>query len=134
MREVERSRFVPTRPRELQASLDPARIVDYEGSFSVESVTEADAGTLLTVSGPGLAFELRFEPIENGFYYTQAGEAGPFESMETWLAVAPEDEGSRVSMRSAVSLGVPLPFADRIAAWKRAGELERALDRLASEG
>jgi len=54
--------------------------------------------------------------------------------METWLTVAPEDEGSRVSMRSAVSLGVPLPFADRIAAWKRAGELERALDRLASEG
>ncbi|MFQ3285537.1 SRPBCC family protein [Natronomonas sp.] len=134
MREVERSRFVSTRPHELQASLDPARIVDYEGSFSVESVTEADAGTLLTVSGPGLAFELRFEPIENGFYYTQAGEAGPFESMETWLTVAPEDEGSRVSMRSAVSLGVPLPFADRIAAWKRAGELERALDRLASEG
>lgn len=134
MREVERSRFVRMRPRELQASLDPARIVDHEGSFSVESVTEADAGTLLTVSGPGLAFELRFEPIENGFYYTQAGEAGPFESMETWLTVAPEDEGSCVSMRSAVSLGVPLPFADRIAAWKRAGELERALDRLASEG
>ena len=134
MREVERTRFVRTRPRELRASLDPARIVDCEGSFSVDSVTETDDGTLLTVSGPGLAFELRFEPTENGFYYTQAGEAGPFESMETWLTVAPEDEGSRVSMRSAVSLGVPLPFADRIAAWKRAGELERALDRLASDG
>jgi len=134
MREVERTRFVRIRPRELGALLDPARIVEYEGSFSVDSVTETDAGTRLTVSGPGLAFELRFEPIEEGFYYAQAGEAGPFESMETWLTVAPEDEGSRVSMRSVVSLGVPLPFADRIAAWKRAGELERALDRLASDG
>jgi len=134
MREVERTRFVRMRPRELDALLDPARIVEYEGSFSVDSVTETDAGTHLTVSGPGLAFELRFEPIEEGFYYAQAGEAGPFESMETWLTVAPEDEGSRVSMRSVVSLGVPLPFTDRIAAWKRAGELERALDRLASDG
>jgi len=134
MREVERTRFVRIRPRELGALLDPARIVEYEGSFSVDSVTETDAGTRLTVSGPGLAFELRFEPIEEGFYYAQAGEAGPFESMETWLTVAPEDEGSRVSMRSMVSLGAPLPFADRIAAWKRAGELERALDRLASDG
>lgn len=132
MREVERTRFVRMRPRELDALLDPARIVEYEGSFSVDSVTETDAGTLLTVSGPGLAFELRFEPVEGGVYYTQAGEAGPFEEMETWLTVAPENEGSRVSMRSAVSLGVPLPFADRIAAWKRGGELERALDRLAS--
>ena len=132
MREVERTRFVRMRPRELDALLDPARIVEYEGSFSVDSATETDAGTLLTVSGPGLAFELRFEPVESGVYYTQAGESGPFEEMETWLTVAPEDEGSRVSMRSAVSLGVPVPFADRIAAWKRGGELERALDRLAS--
>jgi hypothetical protein len=27
---------------------------------------------------------------------------------------------------------VPLPFADRLAAWKRGGELDRALDALAS--
>jgi hypothetical protein len=120
MREVERARFVRTRPRELDALLDPARIVEYEGSFSVDSTTETDAGTLLTVSGPGLAFELRFEPIENGTCYTQAGADGPFEPMETWLTAAPEDEGSRVSMRSAVSLGVPLPFVDRVAAWTRA--------------
>lgn len=33
-------------------------------------------------------------------------------------------------MRSAISLAISLPFADRIAAWKRSGELEGALDRI----
>jgi ligand-binding SRPBCC domain-containing protein len=133
MHEIERSRFVPATPRELEGLLDPARIVDYEGSFSAETVADADGGTLVTVSGPGLTFTLRFEALDRGFYYTQAGEAGPFESMETWLTVAPEDEGSRVSVRSAVSIAVPLPFSDRLAAWKRRGELDRLLDRLAAE-
>lgn len=133
MREIERSRFVSMTPRELDGLLDPARIVDYEGSFSVRSTEKTDRGTLVTVSGPGITFTLRFEPLDRGFYYTQAGEAGPFESMETWLTVEPENEGSRVSMRSKVSIGVPLPFSDRIAAWKRSGELKRALDRLASD-
>jgi ligand-binding SRPBCC domain-containing protein len=133
MREIERSRFVPSTPRELEGLLDPARIVELEGSFSVEATIESDEGTLVTVSGPGLTFTLRFEPIDRGFYYTQAGEAGPFESMETWLTAAPENEGSRVSVRSSVSIAVPLPFSDRLAAWKRRGELDRLLDRIAAE-
>lgn len=134
MREVERRRFVPATPRDLEGSLDPTRIVDLEGSFSVQSTAENDGSTLVTATGPGIAFELRFEPIEGGYYYTQAGDAGPFESMETWLTAEPENEGSLVSMRSLVSIGVPLPFADRLAAWKRGGELDRALERLAAEG
>lgn len=133
MRELERSRFVQLTPRELEGLLDPARIVDYEGSFSVEATEDADEATLVTVSGPGLVFTLRFEPTDRGYYYTQAGESGPFEAMETWIAVEPENEGSRVSIRSAVSLDVPLPFSDRLAAWKRRGELDRMLDRLAAE-
>ncbi|MES3516766.1 MAG: SRPBCC family protein [Natronomonas sp.] len=133
MREVEVSRFVPATPRELEGVLDPETIVEYEGSFSVESTEATETGTLLTLSGPGIAFGLRFEPHEEGIYYTQDGETGPFESMETWLTVDPEDEGSVVTMRSRVSLGVPLPLSDRLAAWKRKGELKRALDRLAED-
>lgn len=144
MREIERSRFVPTRPDELLGALAPARIVEYEGSFSVDSIEriegegqgeETDEGeaTLVTVSGPGIAFALRFEPLDRGYYYTQAGEAGPFEAMETWLTVDPEDEGSRVTVRSAVEIGLPLPLSDRLAAWKRNGEVERALNRLAAD-
>jgi hypothetical protein len=39
-----------------------------------------------------------------------------------------------VTARSAVSLGLPVPaLTDRVAAWKRRGELERLLDGLAAE-
>ena len=130
MREIEQSRFVRQTPRELDRLLDPGQIIAYEGSFTVESTAETDDGTLVTVSGPGLAFTVRFEPIERGYYYTQAGTDGPFEAMETWLTFTAENEGARVSMRSKVSLGLPLPFSDRIAAWKRKGELKRVLDRI----
>lgn len=133
MRDIERSRFVSMTPRELDRVLDPVRIVEFEGSFSVDSTERTDGGTVVTASGPGIEFSLRFEPLDSGYYYTQDGESGPFESMETWLTVEPENEGSRVSMRSRVSLGVSLPFSDRIAAWKRGGELDRALDRLAAD-
>jgi hypothetical protein len=53
--------------------------------------------------------------------------------MTTDLTVAAEDEGSRVTARSAVSLGLPVPaLTDRIATWKRQGELKRLLDALAA--
>lgn len=133
MREVEKSRVVPKTTRELFRLLDPVRIVDYEGSFSVESTNDTEAGTTVEVTGPGISFTLRFEPIDRGYYYTQDDDAGPFEEMETWLTIEPENEGSRVTIRSAVSIGLPLPFSDRIAAWKRKGELERVLDRLEAD-
>lgn len=131
MREVERSRFLSLTPRELDGLLDPVQVVDFEGSFSVESTAERDGVTIVTVSGPGITFSLRFQPIDRGYYYTQADDEGPFESMETWLTYEAENEGSRITIRSAVSIGLPLPFSDHIAAWKRRGELDRVLDRLA---
>ena len=131
MDEVERSRFVRATPARLARQLSPETLVAAEGSFDVRTVREADDATVVTVGGGGLSFDLRFEPRADGYYYTQVGEAGPFESMETWVQYAREDEGSRVTMRSAVSLALPLPFVDRVAAWKRGGELDRALDALA---
>lgn len=143
MAEVERSRFVRATPAELDRRLSPETIVAAEGSFEVRRVDDGvdasdsdDSGdddpTVVTVGGGGLSFDLRFERRPDGYYYTQVGDAGPFESMETWLRFTRENEGSRVTARSAVSLAVPLPFADRLAAWKRGGELDRALDALAS--
>ena len=130
MREVEVSRFVTATPAELERLLTPTRLVEYEGSFTAETVEETDDGWVVTATGPGLRFRLRFEPLADGMYYTQDGDAGPFESMETWITVARENEGSRVTIRSSVALSVPLPLVDRIAAWKRGGELRRALDAL----
>ena len=53
--------------------------------------------------------------------------------METTLTCEPENEGTRVTATSSVSLGVPpAVITDRIAAWKRRGELRRLLDALAN--
>lgn len=149
MQEVEVSRFVRANPAEVKRTLTPQAVVEYEGSFSVRAIDQRDDGTAVVTAGSrGLGLALRFERRDSsddgdhddnddndGFlYYTQEGDAGPFETMETWVSVAPENEGSRVTMRSTASLGLPLPtLTDRLAAWKRKGELKRALDGLAAD-
>lgn len=133
MREVEVSRFVGATPPAIERRLSPERIVEYEGTFSVARVEETADATVVVASGPGIELQLRFEETADGYRYEQVGEAGPFSEMETWLTVEQENEGARVTMRSAVELGAPLPFGDRIAAWKRRGELKRALDALAED-
>lgn len=133
MREVSVSRFVRAAPAEVQGALAPARVVEFEGSFEVRDATDVDGATLVTAGASGLELTLRFEERGDGLRYEQEGSAGPFDRMETTFSVAAEDEGSRVTARSAVSLGVPPAFlADRIAGWKRRGELKRALDALAA--
>jgi hypothetical protein len=133
MPDVEVSRFVSATPVELDRLLDPESLVRYEGSFTVDATTELDDVTVVTATGPGLELQFRFEARDGGLYYAQDGDAGPFETMETWVTVTRENEGSRVTMRSQVALSLPFPFADRIAAWKRRGELERALENLAAD-
>lgn len=131
MREVDRDRFVAATPREVERLLSPRTLVAWEGSFDVAAVADDETGTVVTATGPGMSFRLRFEALESGYRYEQVGD-GPFEAMETWVTVTAENEGSRVRARSQVSLALPLPFTDRIAAWKRGGELDRLLDRLAA--
>jgi len=134
MREVEVSRFVRATPTAVERVLTPATVVESEGSFTVRDVTEADDGTLVTAGARGLELTLRFENRPAGLHYTQAGSAGPFDAMTTDLTVEAENEGSRVTARSAVSLGLPAPaLTDRLATWKRRGELNRLLDALADE-
>jgi hypothetical protein len=134
MREVTVERFVRAPPAAVRRALTPTAVVEYEGSFTVRETTDTDAGTLVTAGARGLELTLRFESRESGWYYEQAGAGGPFDAMETWLSVAPRDDGSVVTARSAVSLGLPLgAVTDRIAAWKRKGELRRALDALADD-
>ena len=133
MREIEVSRFVAAKPHEIESAVEPTTVLEYEGSFDVFDVEERDEGTFVTAGGRGLRMVVRFEPREDGIYYEQEGESGPFDSMWTHLTWEHEYEGTRVTARSAVSLGLPLSgVTDRIAAWKRRGELERALENLAA--
>jgi hypothetical protein len=134
MREVTVERFVQAPPSEVRRALTPTAVVEYEGSFTVRETTDTESGTLVTAGARGLELRLRFNQQDDGWYYEQAGAGGPFDAMETWLSVAPRDDGSVVTARSAVSLGLPLgAVTDRIAAWKRKGELRRALDALADD-
>lgn len=135
MRTVEATRFVRAHRREVTRLLAPETILDYEGTFTAVDVEEMDDRTVVVAEAGGRLLEARFvfEERENGYVYRQEGTTGPFETMETTLTVEPENEGVRVAMRSSVSLALPLPLADRIGAWKRRGELKRALARLAED-
>jgi len=133
MRTVEVSRFVRASRPAVERLLTPETLLDYEGTFRVRDVTETEEGIIVTAGAAGMETEFVFEDREDGLEYRQRGRAGPFRAMETEMEVTPENEGVRVTMRSSVSLNLPLPFADRIAAWKRRGELRRALSRLADD-
>ena len=131
MRETEVDRFIPALPTEVRQSITPTSVVEYEGSFRVFDVEETEQGTLVTAGATGLEMTLRFEEGNGGWYYQQEGTDGPFEEMWTQIAIEPENEGTRVTARSGVSLGLPVrSLTDRIAAWKRRGELKRALATL----
>ena len=132
MRTVELERFVDATPREVRRALDPVSVVEYEGSFDVFDVEEVDGGTLVTAGGSGLRLTLRFEELDDGIRYEQVDSEGPLETMETTITCAPKDQGSTVRAASTVSLGLPpAAVTDRVAAWKRRGELARGLEALA---
>jgi hypothetical protein len=128
MREVSVSRFVQTQPPVLEEALSPAAILEAEGSFSVRDI-ESD-GDRVTVGGYGLELVFEFSDRQNGIEYDQL--EGPLETLRTTLTYEREDEGTRLTARSDVAVGGP-GLLDRLAAWKRRGELRRALDTLTAE-
>lgn len=134
MREVSVSRFVgATRPA-VERALDPATILEAEGTFSVVDTEATDDGTVVTARTTGMEAVFVFTERADGYHYRQRGESGPFSTMETTVTLENEDEGTRVTMTSTVSLGLPLAaLTDRVAGWKRRGELQRALENLADD-
>lgn len=133
MRTVAVSRRVSAPPTAVCHHLAPETIIEAEGTFStVERVGEDDAIRLVGRGG-GIEVVYRFVETEDGYEYEQEGGAGPFETMRTTVTVTAKDEGSLLTMESQVSLGLPLAgLTDRLAAWKRRGELRRALDAIAA--
>lgn len=130
MREVEVARFVDAPPAVVERALSPVALLEAEGSFDVRDVEETDDGTRVRVGGYGLELVFEFvEPeSENAIEYVLV--AGPLERLETTVAWAPENQGTRLTARSAVAVGGPAVL-DRLAAWKRRGELRRALAAVA---
>ena len=124
MREVEVTRFIQAPPAAVDRYLSPAGLLDAEGSFDVREVVDTDAGTEVTVGAYGLELVFRFTDRADGIAYEQV--SGPLETLGTTVTYAPENEGTRLTARSRVAVGGPAVL-DRLAAWKRRGELRRAL-------
>jgi hypothetical protein len=134
MREVTATRFVEATGDALAPAFEPRQILAYEGTFEPEAVTQTEEGWTVTATAPGMTVAFDFESRESGIYYTQRDEHGPFEAMETTISYERERDGSVVKAESRVTLGLPLAsVTDRIAAWKRRGELKRLLRALAAD-
>ncbi|WP_435365144.1 SRPBCC family protein [Haloarchaeobius sp. DYHT-AS-18] len=134
MADVTVSRHLDVSRPTVASHLDPGRLVELEGTFDVASVTETDEGWRVEATAPGMtaAFDVRALDDGDGYEYEQVGDHGPFASMETRLELAAAPDGTEVTATSSVDLGLPLTaVTDRVAGWKRRGELRRALDQLA---
>ena len=124
MREVEVTRFVAASPREVARVLTPRVVIDAEGSFDVRDVGQVDGGTLVTAARAGLQLQFLFEERDDGLAYEQV--EGPLETLRTTISTRAKNEGTELRAVSAVAVGGP-GVLDRLAAWKRRGELRRAL-------
>lgn len=136
MAEVSASRRLAASKPVVANHLDPGALLELEGTFAVDEVAETDDGWRVAASATGMRAEFAVRAFADGdvegYEYEQVGDTGPFASMWTRLALAPESDGTTVSVESTVDLGLPLAVVtDRVAAWKRRGELDRLLDRLA---
>lgn len=128
MREVEASQFVQTYPKRIAGTLSPDTVLEAEGSFSIRDI-DAD-GDRITVGGYGVELVFEFVARDNGIEYDQV--EGPLETLRTTLTYEHENEGTRLTARSKVAAPGP-GFMDRLAAWKRRGELRRAVRGIAEE-
>ena len=128
MREVEASQFVQTYPQRIAGTLSPDSVLEAEGSFSIRDI-EAD-GDRITVGRYGVELVFEFDTREDGIEYDQV--EGPLETLRTTLTYENENEGTRLTARSEIAAPGP-GVLDRIAAWKRRGELRRALREIAEE-
>jgi hypothetical protein len=128
MREVSVSRFVGAGPAVVEGVVSPGALLEAEGSFDVRDVEAG--GDRITVGGYGLELVFEFSDREDGIEYDMID--GPLETLRTVVVYEPENEGTRLSARSTIAVGGPAVL-DRVAAWKRRGELRRALAGIAAE-
>ena len=131
MKSVEVSRHIDASPEAVASYLTPETIILLEGTFSIHSVEEEHDDVLVEAKAKGVSATFRFEELAAGYRYEQAGEEGPFDEMETTLRYEPKGDGVTVIMTATISLGIrPRALFERIGAWKRKGEMDRALKSL----
>jgi hypothetical protein len=134
MAEVRATRFVDERPAVVERAIDPATVLEAEGTFEVVDVEETEDGWTVVGSGRGMSVPFEFARVEGGLRYEALGRHGPFREFESTVTVAPQDHGTDLSAWSRVEINLPLQaVTDRIAGWKRRSELGRLLAALSAD-
>lgn len=134
MKEVEVTAVLDAPRGEVERKLSPESIVEYAGTYTVESSEKSDDGTILTVAGEDIEMVLEFTGLEDGYVYSQRGDEGPFEEMHTRIVVRENgnDGETRVTVTSEFTFGGTLSFlTDWLGTSIRRDELERLLTGLA---
>lgn len=127
MKEVEVTGVIDAPCAAVKRTLSPQAIVEYAGTYTVQSVEESEGKTVVTMRGKEIEAVFEFTEHEDGYVYTQRGDEGPFEEMRTRLTVTGNGE-TRVSVRSEFTFGGWTAFlTDWLGADIRRDELERLL-------
>jgi hypothetical protein len=132
MKEVETTAELDA-PRELvEELLTPSDIIEYEGTYEVAGVGEAEDGRReVHASADNIDTAFAFEELPNGYAFEQTGE-DPFEQQYTTITVFGEDGSVEVVAKSEFTFGGwASAVLDWFAASSRQSELQRMLLGLA---
>jgi hypothetical protein len=132
MKEVETTAELDA-PRELvEELLTPSDIIEYEGTYEVDGVGEAEDGRKeVHASAENIDTAFAFEELPNGYAFEQTG-GEPFQEQYTTITVYGEDGSVEVVARSEFTFGGwTAVVLDWFAAGSRQSELQRMLLGLA---
>lgn len=132
MKEVEVSTTTDASKRDVLAELSPESIIEFAGTFEIDSIEDLGTAIHVTVVGGDLVMTLEFEETANGYRYQQIKSDGPFEKMRSQITVN-ENEQTQITATSEFTFGGPIAFiTDRWGVDLREEELERLVHNLAS--
>jgi hypothetical protein len=133
MREVEVTATFDVPRVEVERKLSPESVIEYAGTYEVESVEYGGEQPVLTATGNDIGTVVEFTEREDGYVYTQVGDHGPFEEMRTQILIDGSHE-TRVSVRSEFTFGGWFSFlTDWLGTDIRRDELERLLVNLGDD-
>lgn len=126
VKEVVVSRSIDAPRSAVEAVLSPARIIEFAGTYRVQSVDETADGAVVTAETDELETVIEFTGAESGYVYRQVGDQGPFTEMYSSVSLA-GGEPVEVTARTCFTFGLPLA---RLTDWIAAGERRTELRRL----
>lgn len=137
MTRVEEAARLDASRQRIEATLSPETIVEYEGTYVVESERATDDERVLTVSSPhgqtNTRIDLVFSETADGYVYEQRGP-GLFADLRTEIRLEADDGGTLVTVTSEYTFGGLLaPVKDWLTSTSRCEELRRFLTNLAAE-